>query len=55
MTKANKEVTGLSPMTILVIQARNTTLERGSGAIVCMREEVIPIDQKNCFIPCNLI
>ena len=32
-----------------------TTLERGSGGIVCMCEEVIPIDQKNCFIPCNLI
>ena len=25
------------------------------GGIVCMCEEVIPIDQKNCFIPCNLI
>ena len=22
---------------------------------VCMCEEVIPIDQRNCFIPCNLI
>lgn len=32
-----------------------TTLERGSGGIVCMCEEVIPIDKKNCFIPCNLI
>lgn len=30
-------------------------LERGSGGIVCMCEEVIPIDTKNCFIPCNLI
>lgn len=30
-------------------------LERGSGGIVCMCEEVIPIDAKNCFIPCNLI
>lgn len=30
-------------------------LERGSGGIVCMCEEVIPIDDKNCFIPCNLI
>jgi len=30
-------------------------LERGSGGIVCMCEEVIPIDSKNCFIPCNLI
>ena len=30
-------------------------LARGSGGIVCMCEEVIPIDEKNCFIPCNLI
>lgn len=30
-------------------------LERGSGGIVCMCEEVIPIDAKNCFIPCSLI
>lgn len=30
-------------------------LERGSGGIVCMCEEVVPIDIKNCFIPCNLI
>lgn len=30
-------------------------LERGQGGIVCMCEEVIPIDDKNCFIPCNLI
>ena len=30
-------------------------LERGNGGIVCMCQEVIPIDDKNCFIPCNLI
>ncbi len=30
-------------------------LERGHGGIVCMCEEVIPIDDMNCFIPCNLI
>ena len=30
-------------------------LKRGSGGIVCMCEEVIPIDARNCFIPCNLI
>lgn len=30
-------------------------LERGSGGIVCMCEEVIPIDARNCYIPCNLI
>lgn len=32
-----------------------TKLKRGSGGIVCMCEEVIPIDDKNCYIPCNLI
>lgn len=31
------------------------SLARGSGGIVCMCEEVIPIDSKNSFIPCNLI
>ncbi len=30
-------------------------LERGNGGIVCMCEEPIPIDEKNCFIPSNLI
>ena len=30
-------------------------IERGPGGIVCMCEEVIPIDADNCFIPCNLI
>lgn len=30
-------------------------IERGCGGIICMCEEVIPIDSKNCFIPCNLI
>ena len=30
-------------------------LARGAGGIICMCEEVIPIDEKNCFIPCNLI
>ncbi len=30
-------------------------LERGHGGIVCMCEEVVPIDGMNCFIPCNLI
>lgn len=30
-------------------------IERGNGGIVCMCESVIPIDPKNCFIPCNLI
>ena len=30
-------------------------LQRDCGGIVCMCDEVIPIDEKNCFIPCNLI
>ena len=30
-------------------------LERGNGGIVCMCEEPLPIDEKNCFIPSNLI
>lgn len=32
-----------------------TSLQRGNGGIVCMCEEVIPIDDKNCFIPSNII
>jgi predicted AAA+ superfamily ATPase len=32
-----------------------TAAEQGSGGIICMCEEVLPIDEKNCFIPCNLI
>jgi len=32
-----------------------TSLETSAGGIICMCEEVIPIDQLNCFIPCNLI
>lgn len=31
------------------------SLERGCGGIVCMCEEVIPTDERNCFIPCNLL
>jgi predicted AAA+ superfamily ATPase len=32
-----------------------THINQGCGGIICMCEEVIPIDAKNCFIPCNLI
>lgn len=32
-----------------------TAVQRGCGGIICMCEEVIPIDSQNCFIPCNLI
>jgi len=31
------------------------SIEQGCGGIICMCEEVTPIDTKNCFIPCNLI
>ena len=31
------------------------SIERGYGGVICMCERVIPIDVKNCFIPCNLI
>ena len=34
---------------------RKSSIEQGSGGIICMCEEVIPIDADNCFIPCNLI
>ena len=30
-------------------------IQRGAGGIICMCEEVIPIDAQNCFIPCSLI
>lgn len=32
-----------------------TSLKKGCGGIVCMCEEVIPIDAQNCFIPSNII
>jgi len=31
------------------------SIETGCGGIICMCEDVIPIDANNCFIPCNLI
>jgi len=31
------------------------SIQQGCGGIICMCEEVIPIDANNCFIPCNLI
>lgn len=30
-------------------------LNRGAGGIICMCEEVIPIDSENCYIPGNII
>lgn len=32
-----------------------TTLQQAEGGIICMCEEPIPIDERNCFIPSNLI
>jgi len=32
-----------------------TSIKQGHGGIICMCEEVIPVDSLNCFIPCNLI
>lgn len=32
-----------------------TSLEKGYGGIICMCENVIPIDNENCFIPSNII
>lgn len=32
-----------------------TSLKQGHGGIICMCEEVLPIDNKNCFIPSNII
>ncbi|MDR0845079.1 MAG: ATP-binding protein [Tannerella sp.] len=34
---------------------QKTAVQRGAGGIICMCEEVIPIDSYNCFIPCNLL
>jgi len=32
-----------------------TSTQVGDGGIICMCEEVVPIDVNNSFIPCNLI
>ncbi len=32
-----------------------TSTQVGAGGIICMCEEVVPIDVNNSFIPCNLI
>ena len=32
-----------------------TGMQTGAGGIICMCEEVIPINSRNSFIPCNLI
>ncbi len=31
------------------------SLHRGAGGIICMCEEVIPVDNENCYIPSNII
>jgi predicted AAA+ superfamily ATPase len=30
-------------------------VERGPGGVVCLCEEVVPLDAQNCLIPCNLL
>ena len=30
-------------------------LQRGNGGIVCMCDAPLPIDEKNCYIPSNLL
>ena len=32
-----------------------SAIPQGYGGIVCMCEEVLPVDERNCLIPCNLI
>ena len=32
-----------------------SSIARGNGGIICMCEQVLPIDERNFFIPCNLI
>ena len=32
-----------------------SSIPRGCGGTICMCDDVVPIDNKNCFIPCNLI
>jgi hypothetical protein len=32
-----------------------TAVRTGAGGIICMSAEVVPIDSRNCYIPCNLI
>jgi len=31
------------------------SMQQGNGGIICLCEDVIPIDSMNCFIPCNLL
>ena len=33
----------------------NSNCVRGYGGIICMSEEVMPIDEMNTFIPCNIL
>ena len=32
-----------------------TNVQRSYGGLICMSEEVVSIDEKNWYIPCNLI
>lgn len=33
----------------------NNAIPRGNGGIICMSTDVIPIDEKNCFIPASIL
>jgi hypothetical protein len=48
---ANPDIREVKKFAVL----NKTPVERGCGGIVCMCEEVTPINEKNCFIPCNLL
>lgn len=48
---ANPDSREIKKFTIL----DKATIERGAGGILCMCQKLVPIDGKNCFIPCNLI
>jgi predicted AAA+ superfamily ATPase len=48
---ANPDTREVKKFTVI----EKTSIEQGCGGIICMCEEAVPIDAKNCFIPCNLI
>lgn len=48
---ANPDIREVKKFAVL----NKTQVERGCGGIVCMCEEVTPINEKNFFIPCNLL
>ncbi|HWQ77963.1 MAG TPA: ATP-binding protein [Anaerovoracaceae bacterium] len=48
---ANPDKRGIKKFTLL----DKASVARGAGGILCMCEEVIPIDEMNYMIPCNLL